>query len=121
MLGVPVVADRLIGQALHQVLEPITGFLERRLKLKINRLKSAADRPWKCRLLGYSMTRERTPRLKVAPRSVERLKDNLREVFRKGRGRNILKVIEEVSTVQIGWQSYFKLAEVKNVFEELDQ
>jgi RNA-directed DNA polymerase len=105
----------------ERVIESITGFLERRLKLKINRSKSAVDRPWKRKFLGYSMTSERTPRLKVAPRSVARLKDNLREVFRKGRGRNILRVIEEVSTVLIGWQSYFKLAEVKNVFEELDQ
>jgi RNA-directed DNA polymerase len=34
--------------------------------------------------------------------------------------RSYLKVIEEVSTVLIGWQSYFKLTEVKNVFEKLD-
>ena len=61
------------------------------------------------------------PRLKVVPRSVKRLKDKRREIYRKGRGRTIVKVIEELTTVLRGWQSYFKLAEVRNVFEELDE
>jgi hypothetical protein len=67
------------------------------------------------------MTSETTPRLKVAQRSVERLKDKLREIFRQGRGRNIHKIIEETRTVLRGWIQYFKLAEVKNVFEVIDQ
>jgi RNA-directed DNA polymerase len=105
----------------ERVMESITEFLERRLKLKVNRSKSAVGRPWERKFLGYSMTREDAPRLKVSPRSVGRLKDNLREVFRKGRGRNICRVIEEISVVLVGWQSYFKLAEVKKTFEELDK
>ncbi|MBD3344499.1 MAG: group II intron reverse transcriptase/maturase, partial [Chitinivibrionales bacterium] len=89
--------------------------------LKVNANKSAVDRPWKRKFLGYSMTNEKKVRLKVAPRSVERLKGKLRDILRKGRGRNIVTVCKEISVVLIGWQSYFKLAEVKNVFEELDQ
>jgi RNA-directed DNA polymerase len=67
------------------------------------------------------MTSETEPRLKVAQRSAERLRDNLREITRAGRGRNITKVIGELSMVLRGWVQYFKLAEVKNIFEELDQ
>ena len=102
-------------------MKSITEFLGKRLKLKVNAAKSAVDRPWKRKFLGYSMTSETKPRLKVAERSVERLKDKLRGIFRKGRGRNIYKVIHELDTVLRGWIQYFKLAEVKNVFEELDQ
>ena len=105
----------------ERVMESITQLLERRLKLKVNVNKSAVARPWNRKFLGYSMTCEKKTRLKVAPRSVERLKDNLRVIFRKGRGRNIVTVAKEISVVLVGWQSYFKLAEVKNVFEELDQ
>jgi group II intron reverse transcriptase/maturase len=105
----------------ERVMESITSFLARRLKLKVNAGKSAVERPWKGKFLGYSMTSEKMPRLKVAPRSVKRLKDKLRETFRKGRGRNIGKVIEELTTVLRGWQSYFKLAEVRNVFDLLDK
>ena len=105
----------------EDVMKSITGFLERRLKLKVNASKSAVDRPWKRKFLGYSMTNNVEPLLKVARRSVERLKDNLREIIREGRGRNVVKVIGELSTVLRGWVQYFKLSEVKNTFEELDQ
>jgi RNA-directed DNA polymerase len=105
----------------ERVKESITQFLRRRLKLKVNESKSAVDRPWNRKFLGYSMTTEKKTRLKVAPQSVKRLKDKLRIIFRKGRGRNIVTVIKEVSVVLVGWQSYFKLAEVMNIFEELDQ
>ena len=37
-------------------------FLRKRLRLRVNRAKSAVDRPWKRKFLGYSMTVERTPR-----------------------------------------------------------
>jgi RNA-directed DNA polymerase len=105
----------------ERVMASITEFLEQRLKLKVNAAKSAIDRPWKRKFLGYSMTSETKPRLKVAERSVERLKDKLREIFRRGRGRNINKIVEELSMVLRGWIQYFKLSEVKNVFEEIDQ
>jgi RNA-directed DNA polymerase len=58
----------------ERVMKSITEFLEQRLKLKVNAAKSAVDRPWKRTFLGYSMTDETKPRLKVAQRSVERLK-----------------------------------------------
>jgi RNA-directed DNA polymerase len=105
----------------ERVMKSITEFLEQRLKLKVNAAKSAVDRPWKRTFLGYSMTDETKPRLKVAQRSVERLKDNLRELFREGRGRNIMVVVGQLSMVLRGWIQYFKLAEVKSIFEELDQ
>ena len=67
------------------------------------------------------MTGENKPRLRVAKQSVKRLKDKLREVFRRGRGRNIGKVSTELSVILRGWIHYFKLSEVKYIFEELDQ
>jgi RNA-directed DNA polymerase len=105
----------------ERVLSSITHFLETRLRLRVNRDKSAVDRPWKRKFLGYSMTFHRQPRLKVAEASVERLKGALRERFRRGRGRNIGRFIqEEFVPLLRGWVNYFRLAEVKGVFEELD-
>lgn len=105
----------------ERVMESITSFLENRLKLKVNRTKSAVDRPWNRKFPGYSMTMEKKPRLKVAPRSVERLKDNLRDIFSSGRGQNIQKIIDKPGIVLKGWIQYFRLVEVKNIFEEPDQ
>lgn len=105
----------------ERVMASITGFLERKLKLRVNKVKSSVGRPWKLKMLGYSMTWDKRPRLRVAEQSVKRLKAKLRELFGKGRGRNIGKLIEELSTVLRGWVQYFKLSEVKTTLEELDQ
>lgn len=105
----------------ERVKESITKFLERRLRLKVNEEKSAVDRPWKRKFLGYTMTWHLKPRIKVAESSVKRLKVKLREVLRRGRGRNIGRLIEEELTPLLrGWMNYFRLAEVKGIFEELD-
>ncbi|HDL53269.1 MAG TPA: group II intron reverse transcriptase/maturase, partial [Proteobacteria bacterium] len=105
----------------ERVLASVSRFLERGLKLKVNRNKSAVDRPWKRSFLGYSMTYHKQPRLKVAPKSVARFKAKLRILFRQGRGRNLGRFIQEDLMPLIrGWLNYFRLAEVKGVFEELD-
>ncbi|PYP83351.1 MAG: group II intron reverse transcriptase/maturase [Blastocatellia bacterium AA13] len=105
----------------ERVKESITRFLEKRLRLKVNEEKSAVDRPWKRKFLGYTMTWHREPRIRVAESSVKRLKMKLREILRRGRGRNIGRLIEEELTPLLrGWMNYFRLAEVKGIFEELD-
>lgn len=104
----------------ERVMASVTRFLEKRLRLKVNREKSAVGRPWVRKFLGYSMTWHRKPRLKVAPESVQRLKGHIRELLRKGRGRAVGRVIAELTPLLTGWIEYFKLATVKNTFEQLD-
>ena len=105
----------------ERVMKSVSRFLERRLRLKVNWDKSAVARPWERKFLGYSLTWHRESRLKVAASSVQRLKEKLREIFRRGRGRNLGKLIEgELTPLLRGWMNYFRLAEVKGIFEELD-
>jgi RNA-directed DNA polymerase len=105
----------------ERVMKSITRFLEQRLRLKVNAEKSAVARPWERKFLGYSLTWHREARLKVAASSVQRLKEKLREIFRRGRGRNVGRLIEaELTPLLRGWMNYFRLAEVKGVFDELD-
>ena len=105
----------------ERVMKSITSFLEQRLRLKVNAEKSAVARPWERKFLGYSMTSNREPRQKVARESVKRLKEKLREIFRRGKGRNLAKLIEvELTPLLRGWMNYFRLAAVKGIFEELD-
>jgi RNA-directed DNA polymerase len=105
----------------ERVMKSLTSFLEQRLRLKVNAEKSAVARPWERKFLGYSLTWHRESRLKVAASSVQRLKEKLREIFRRGRGRKLAKLIEEELTPLLrGWMNYFRLAEVKGIFDELD-
>jgi RNA-directed DNA polymerase len=103
-----------------RVMESVTRFLEEKLRLRVNAGKSAVARPWKRKFLGYSMTSERTPRLKPAGESVKRLKKKIKEQTRRGRGRSLKSVIEEMNPLLRGWMQYFRLTAVKLLFEDLD-
>jgi RNA-directed DNA polymerase len=98
----------------------VTRFLTEQLRLTVNAAKSAVDRPWNRSFLGYSMTHHMKPRLKVAAKSVDRLRDKLRTQFRQGRGRSIGRTVETLTPILRGWINYFRLAQVKGTFEELD-
>jgi len=105
----------------ERVMESLIRFLGERLKLKVNLAKSAVARPWNRKFLGYSMTTHYKPKLKAAPATVTRFKAKLREIFRRGRGRNLRRVIAELNEATVGWVNYFRLAQVKGIFEDLDK
>jgi RNA-directed DNA polymerase len=104
----------------ERVLDTIERFLRKRLRLVVNRDKSAVGRPWKRKFLGYTFTMHYQPRFKVAPESVKRFKGRLRELFRRGRGRSLRRLLADLRPVLIGWASYYRKSEVRVTFEELD-
>jgi RNA-directed DNA polymerase len=107
-------------QAGERVMQAVTTFLERRLKLKVNVSKSAVARPWERKFLGYSMTWHKKPKLKIAQQSRKRLVEKIRKAMRAARGRSLKQTIERLTPVLRGWIAYFRLTEVKGVLEELD-
>ena len=107
--------------AAQRVMESVTSFVEKKLKLKVNRDKSAVARPWKRKFLGYTVTMNKQPRLKPAPQSVRRAKAKIRRITRSGKGRNIMRVIEQINTFTRGWVGYYRMTEVKRQFDDLDQ
>jgi RNA-directed DNA polymerase len=105
----------------ERVLTSVTKFVEKKLKLRVNAAKSAVDRPWKRKFLGYSMTNHLKPKLKAAAQSVTRFKDKVRQIWRRSRGRNLGCFIQEdLNPVLRGWANYYRQSEVKGIFEELD-
>jgi group II intron reverse transcriptase/maturase len=107
-------------QAGERVMASITRFLADTLKLTVNAAKSAVAQPWKRKFLGYSLTWHQVPRLRIAPTSLKRLEDKIREVLKGARGRSLTTVITELNPILRGWMAYFKLTETKRVLEELD-
>ena len=104
----------------ERVMVGLSRFLAGRLRLAVNLAKSAVDRPWNRSFLGYSVTARKEPRLRVAAKSVGRLRDKLRDLFRAGRGRAIGRTVETLAPPLRGWIQYFRLAQTRGVFEELD-
>lgn len=104
----------------EHAMKAITAYLEKKLKLRVNRDKSAVARPWERKFLGYSFTRHQQTRLKIADGSLKRLKDRVREIVIGNASRNLTAVVAELNPVLRGWTSYFRLTEVKGVLQELD-
>jgi len=104
----------------QRVMASLTRFLGDRLKLTVNVAKSAVERPWRRKFLGYSLTWHATPRLRIAGSSQQRLRAKVREVLRGARGRSVGRAIEELNPVLRGWAAYFKLTETKRGLEDLD-
>ena len=106
--------------AAEHAMTEITRFLEQELRLKVNRAKSACARPWERKFLGYSLTWHVNAKLKIAPESVKRLYEKVRERLRSGRGQSLAAMISELNVLLRGWMSYFRLTEVKGVLDDLD-
>jgi RNA-directed DNA polymerase len=104
-----------------RVMASLERWLSQRLRLRVNRDKSCVARPWKRKFLGYSVTWERAARLRVAPAAIKRLKTKLRRVLRQGRGRRLAAIVTDLNLATRGWVVYFRLAEAKASFEDLDK
>ena len=108
-------------QAGERVMTSLEAFLRKRLRLTVNRDKSAVARPWERKFLGYTVTRNRPVKLKVAPESAKRLKTKLQPILRAGRGRALACTIGLLAPILEGWRAYFRKAEVKSTFQDLDE
>lgn len=104
----------------ERVMQSVTNFLAKVLHLRVNAAKSAVERPWKRKFLGYSVTAHPDTRLRIAPEAVRRLTSRVRELLRQGRGRSLAQVIENLNPVLRGWIAYFRETQSKRPLEELD-
>ncbi|MBD3165287.1 group II intron reverse transcriptase/maturase, partial [bacterium] len=103
----------------ERVMASITAFLEGTLKLKVNREKSAVAYVEERQFLGYRLLRG--GRLGVAPKSVTRLKDRVRQITKRNRPRRFQQFIEDLNSYLSGWLTYFKLASCKALLHDLDE
>ena len=104
----------------QHAMDAMTDYLEKKLKLRVNRDKSAVARPWQRKFLGYSVTRHKQARLKIAEGSLKRLKDKVRQIVVGNASRRLGQTIAALNPVLRGWTSYFRLTEVKGVLQDLD-
>lgn len=105
----------------ERVLQSVKHLVESRLKLKVNMEKSAVDRPWKRKFLGFSFTSNKEPRLRPAPKTVKRFKEKVRELTKRSRGQSLEKRIRDLNVYLQGWSGYFRIAETRSVFQTLDE
>lgn len=104
----------------QRVMESISEFITKKLKLKVNREKSAVAAPWKRKFLGFSFTSEKAPRRRIAPKARKRFEDRIRELTQRSLGISRTKRISDLASYMRGWMAYFRFCETPTVFRELD-
>jgi RNA-directed DNA polymerase len=105
----------------ERVKRSITGFIQRRLKLKVNEQKSAVARPAERKFLGFSISNAREPKRRIAAKALVRFKRKVRELTQRTRGISIEQMTKQLSGYLRGWKSYFGFCETPSVLETLDQ
>jgi len=105
----------------ERVMESIEQFLAKRLKLRVNKAKSAVAKPSVRKFLGFSFTGGNKPRRRIAPQAIDRFKARVRELTRRTCGKSPSQVAKELSCYLIGWRGYFGFCETPSVLLKLDQ
>ena len=96
-------------------MDSITRFITQKLKLKVNEAKSAVARPQERKFLGFSFTAGPDVKRTIAPKSLERFKQRIREITRRAKGVSIKTTMEELASYMRGWRGYYGFCETPEV------
>jgi RNA-directed DNA polymerase len=103
-----------------RVMASVTRFVSDTLRLTVNPLKSAVDRPAKRKFLGFTVSRNGA-RLKVAGKAIDKLKNRVRELTRRTRGHRLADIVAELRITLLGWKAYFGITEVLSPLRDIDK
>lgn len=105
----------------NRVMASVKKFLTEKLKLKVNESKSAVDRPWKRKFLGFSFycIKDRVG-IRIHPKSVKKFKENIRKVTNRNRGISFEERLGKLMVMGRGWVNYFGIADAQSIMENLD-
>ena len=100
----------------------ITKFIEKKLRLKVNKKKSKVDRPWKIKYLGisYYQSKEKIE-IRIHPKSIEKFKNKIRKITSRSNAMNMETRYTKLKQVTRGWVNYFKIANMKGIAQNLDK
>ena len=106
----------------QRVMRSITEYLERYLRLKVNREKSAVGRPWQRKFLGFSFYRYKGQvRIRLAPKTLKRFKGRVRGLTNRRKPLSMARRVEQLNQYLRGWLGYFALADARKTLIAMDQ
>ena len=112
------VRSRLAGE---RVMTTVTRFIEKRLKLRVNRDKSAVAQPRERKFLGFSFTWGAACKRRLAPKTLLRFKRKVRELTCRTRGISLQQMVKELGCYLKGWHGYFGFCQTPSVLNRLEE
>lgn len=109
-------------RAAERVMQHTCEFIERALKLRVNRGKSSVASVFKATLLGFGfLKRKGEIKIRIDPKARKRAKDRLREITSRRWGVSMERRIRELNRFTVGWTAYFALADTPYPLSEFDE
>jgi len=105
----------------ERVLASVTHWIETRLKLRVNREKSAVDRAFRRDILGFTFLPGHAAKLRIAPQALRKVRGTLRRFTRRSQSQRMSSRIQAVNQYLRGWIGYFALAETPSVVDDLEE
>jgi RNA-directed DNA polymerase len=102
----------------ERVLQSVTRWLATKLRLQVNQSKSAVDRPWNRKFLGFTFTTQR--KRSIASASRVKFKKRIRELTKRNRGSSLVHVVRELRSYLLGWRGYFGFCQTRSVLRDFD-
>ena len=103
----------------QRVMESVRRFLEEKLKLRVNREKSAVAPVGERKFLGHRLLLN--GKLGIAPKSVARAKEKIRQITSRTRGVNLVQIIVELNLFLVGWLVYYRFAAFRGELTRMDE
>jgi RNA-directed DNA polymerase len=103
----------------QRVMDSVTRFLEEKLQLRVNREKSAVANVGERKFLGHRLLLN--GKLGIAPKSIDRAKEKIRQITRRARGVSLAQVIVELNLFLVGWILYYRHAACRFQLQCLDE
>jgi len=103
-----------------RVMDNISRFITRKLKLKVNESKSKVDKPWRCKFLGFRIIVGKETKRGIAPKSLDRFETRVRQLTCYRRGVTIEQMVEKLNGYLIGWRGYFGHCRTPSALNALD-
>jgi len=104
----------------QRVMASVEKYLARKLKLKVNREKSAVGSPKERKFLGFSFVGDKRPRRKISDKSLKKCKQRIRELTRRTRGVSIERMVEDLAKYLRGWAGYYGHCQTQGTLRDLD-
>jgi group II intron reverse transcriptase/maturase len=110
------------SRAAERVMESCIRFLEKKLKLKVNRNKSQTGKPTETKFLGFKLGYWKgETRIRVHEKSLKRLKERLKAMTIRKRGGSIERILAEITRMLYGWVAYYRIANIHSVLQRISE
>ena len=109
-------------RAADRVMTSLTKFIEKRMRLKVNHEKSAADLVTNRTFLGFQFYKTQAGELRIviSQKSLKRSRSKLRKLTGRSQGNSLEMIRDRVNSYVIGWTNYYSLTDFRGQMNDLD-